>query len=48
MKVQRGRGHMRPVFALVERKGGARSLHVPNVGADSLNAALQDASAKSI
>jgi transposase-like protein len=47
MKVARGFGHMRPVFALVERDGGVRSLHVPNVRADNLNEAMQHASSKS-
>lgn len=47
MKVKRGLGHMRPVFALVERDGGVRSLHVPNVRADNLNEAMQHASSKS-
>jgi transposase-like protein len=47
MKVKRGLGHMRPVFALVERDGGVRSLHVPNVRADNLNEAMQHASSES-
>ncbi len=47
MKVKRGLAHMRPVFALVEREGGVRSLHVPNVRADNLNEAMQHASSKS-
>ena len=47
MKVKRGLGHMRPVFSLVERDGGVRSLHVPNVRADNLNEAMQHASSKS-
>jgi transposase-like protein len=46
-KVRKGVGHMRPVVALVERDGGVRSLHVPNVRADNLNEAMQHASSKS-
>jgi transposase-like protein len=40
MNVRKGVRHMRPVFALVERNGGVRSLHVPNVRADNLNEAM--------
>ena len=39
-KVRRGAGHMRPVFALVQRDGGARSFHMPNVRGDNLHAVL--------
>jgi len=39
-KVHPGTGHMRPVLALVERDGSARSFHMPNVRADSLHAVL--------
>jgi transposase-like protein len=39
-KVRRGAGHMRPVFALVQRNGGARSFHMPNVRGDNLHAIL--------
>ena len=35
-KKRRGSGHLNPVVALVERKGGVRSFHVANVSADSL------------
>ncbi len=36
-KVRRGAGHMNPVFALVERRGGVRSFHVPNVTGNTLH-----------
>ena len=39
-KVHPGTGHMRPVLALVERDGGARSFHMPNVRGDTLHAVL--------
>jgi hypothetical protein len=39
-KVGRGVGHMRPVFALIERDGKARSFHMPNVRADTLHSVL--------
>jgi transposase-like protein len=39
-KVARGTGHMRPVFALIERDGAARSFHMPNVRAESLHSVL--------
>src|SRR5271156_6325343 len=47
-KVRPGAGHMRPVFALVQRDGGARSFHMPNVRGENLHAVLdQHASPKS-
>ena len=47
-KVRRGAGHMRPVFALVQRDGSARSFHMPNVRGENLHAVLdQHASPKS-
>jgi transposase-like protein len=47
-KVRRGTGHVRPVMALVERDGTARSFHIPNVRASTLGAVLGDhASGKS-
>jgi transposase-like protein len=39
-KVRVGTGHVRPVFALVERDGAARSFHMPNIQAASLHAVL--------
>ena len=39
-KVRRGTGHVRPVFALVERDGTARSFHMPDVRAETLHAVL--------
>jgi transposase-like protein len=39
-KVHPGTGHVRPVLALIERDGGARSFHMPNVRADSLRAVI--------
>jgi transposase-like protein len=36
-KVRRGAGHMNSVFALVERKGKARSFHLPNIRAENLH-----------
>ncbi|MFZ2065268.1 MAG: IS1595 family transposase [Xanthobacteraceae bacterium] len=47
IKVRKGVGHMRPVFALVERDGTAQSVHVPNVSAENLSEAMKDASSKS-
>jgi transposase-like protein len=41
-KVRRGHGHMNAVMALVERDGGVRSFHVPNVRAETLRAVLAD------
>lgn len=35
-KVRRGTGHKNPVLSLVQRGGGVRSFHVPNVSAASL------------
>jgi transposase-like protein len=35
-KVNRGTGHVNPVFTLVERDGTARSFHMPNVRGDTL------------
>jgi transposase-like protein len=43
-----GAGHMNPVLALVERDGGVRSVHMPDVTAHNLGAALENnASGKS-
>ena len=39
-KKRRGSGHLNPVVALVERKGGVRSFHIPSVSADSLRPVL--------
>jgi hypothetical protein len=39
-KVQRGTGHVNPVFSLVERGGGVRSFHMPNVRGDTLRTVL--------
>lgn len=39
-KVRHGHGHMNAVLALVEREGGVRSFHVPNVRADTLRAVI--------
>ncbi len=41
MKVKQGAGHMNPVFTLVERDGKAKSVHLPNVRAENLEAALE-------
>jgi transposase-like protein len=47
-KVRVGTGHVRPVLALVERDGRARSFHMPNVQANALHAVLDShASTKS-
>jgi transposase-like protein len=47
-KVRVGTGHVRPVLALVERDGRARSFHMPNVQANALHAVLEShASTKS-
>jgi transposase-like protein len=47
-KVARGTGHVRPVLALIERDGRARSFHVPNVQASTLHSVLDShASTKS-
>jgi transposase-like protein len=47
-KVRAGAGHMNPVFSLVEREGGVRSVHMPNVRVQNLGAALENhASGKS-
>jgi transposase-like protein len=48
-KAHRGGGsNMNPVFSLVERDGGARSVHMPNVRVENLGAALENhASGKS-
>ena len=40
-KVRHGAGHMNPVFALVERGGKARSVHVPNITSLTLPAVLR-------
>lgn len=42
MKKRRGCGHKNAVFALVERNGGVRSFHVPNVTADTLKPILKE------
>jgi hypothetical protein len=43
-----GGGHMNPVFSLIERDGGSRSVHMPNVRVENLGAALDNhASGKS-
>lgn len=39
-KVRQGGGHMNAVFTLVERDGGARSFHLPNVRAQNLRAVM--------
>ena len=39
-KVRHGAGHMNAVVALVERGGGVRSTHVPNVRGETLRAVL--------
>jgi transposase-like protein len=39
-KVKRGGGSMNPVFALVQRDGGVRSTHMPNVQGHNLHAVL--------
>lgn len=41
MKKRRGYAHKNAVFALVERNGGVRSFHVPNVNADTLKPILK-------
>ena len=41
-KVKAGGGHMNAVLALVERDGGVRSFHVPNVRAENLRTVLGD------
>jgi transposase-like protein len=48
-KARRGGGsNMNPVFSLVERDGGVRSVHMPNVRVENLGAALENhASGKS-
>jgi transposase-like protein len=48
-KAKRGGGsNMNPVFSLVEREGGVRSVHMPNVRVENLGAALDNhASGKS-
>jgi hypothetical protein len=41
-KVQKGSGaHLNPVLALVERDGGARSFHLPNLRAEALHTVLE-------
>jgi transposase-like protein len=49
-KARRGGGsNMNPVFSLIERDGGARSVHMPDVRAENLGAALENhASGKSV
>jgi transposase-like protein len=39
-QVRKGTGHVNPVFTLVERDGGARSFHMPNLRGDTLGAKL--------
>jgi transposase-like protein len=39
-KVHPGTGHMRPVLALVERDGSARSFHMPTIRGNSIHAVL--------
>jgi len=39
-KVKGGPSHMNPVFSLVERRGGVRSFHIPNVRGETLHAVL--------
>jgi transposase-like protein len=48
-KAHRGGGsNMNPVFSLIERYGGARSVHMPNIRVENLGAALENhASGKS-
>jgi transposase-like protein len=41
VKKRRGYAHKNAVFALVERNGGVRSFHVPNVTADTLKPILK-------
>jgi len=40
-KVKAGTGHMNPVFALVQRGGAARAVHMPNVRAENVHAMLE-------
>jgi transposase-like protein len=40
MKIKQGGGHKHAVLALVERDGGVRSFHVPNVKAETLRAII--------
>ena len=40
-KVRRGTGHVNAVLTLVQRDGGARSTHIPNVRASSVGAVLE-------
>jgi transposase-like protein len=40
-KVRAGAGHMNPVFSLVERQGGARSFHIPNVRGETIHTVLE-------
>jgi len=39
-QVRKGTGHVNPVFTLVERDGGARSFHMPNLRGETLGARL--------
>ena len=39
---QGGGSNMNPVFSLIERHGGARSVHMPNVRVENLGAALDN------
>jgi transposase-like protein len=45
--ISRGHNHKHAIFALVERKGGVRSFHVPNVTAKTLKPILEKHVAKS-
>lgn len=40
-KVRRGNSHMNPVLALVERAGGARAMHIPDVRGATIHQALE-------
>ena len=42
MKKRRGYAHKNAVLSLVERNGGVRSFHVPNVTADTLKPILKE------
>ena len=41
-KIKSGAGHMNPILALVERDGGVRSTHMPDVRAPNLHAVLDN------
>jgi hypothetical protein len=40
-KLKPGPGHMNPVFALVQRGGGVRAVHMPTVGGKDIHAVLE-------